>query len=353
MTTPPIVSLPPLPPLPPNAVADAPEPVAAVPGARVPGGVAALVTLLGVALVVMPMTAEPGRILPLAVLGLIAALITPATLGAAPGQWLAPAWRAALSRAGRDDREADADGDAGADTAVSDTGASGTAASGTAAEATAGAMTVPDWRAGLEWWTGWRERLSWGRSNGPRGPNGLRQPNGLRRPGAGRWTGPGTVTAGIAIVLCAVSRLNPNALAGEGLLLLVYLLLLDLPAGAAVRPWLRSRMAAVLTGLAAMGLVLAALDTNPTDSLGIVLGGLAATVVAYLIAAPRRRFRPAPLGVSLPGEPDPAARRWSWRRRPGGEPSAAPPPDPAAAGPATPDGRRAATGDGAPPGPTP
>lgn len=117
------------------------------------------------------------------------------------------------------------------------------------------------------------------------------------RPALGRWfrpaqwAGPGTLTATAAIAECAVSRLNAAALAAEGLLLLGYLLLLDAPTGArwtAAAQWLRSRIRAALAGVMATGLVLAGLAATPSSVASwILLAGLAAAMVAYLVAVPR------------------------------------------------------------------
>jgi hypothetical protein len=109
---------------------------------------------------------------------------------------------------------------------------------------------------------------------------------------AAQWAGPGTVTAAAAIAECAVSRLNAAALAGEGLLLLGYLLLLDAPTGVrwtAAARWLRSRVRTVAAGVVATGLVLAGLAATPSSvAPWVLLAGLAAAMAAYLAAIPRR-----------------------------------------------------------------
>lgn len=107
----------------------------------------------------------------------------------------------------------------------------------------------------------------------------------------GLWTWPGTVAAVAAIIQCAASRLGAVALAGEGLLLLCYLLLLDTPArlpGAAARRWLRLLVPGVLAALAATGALLAVLTATPGASAWITLAGLVAAVAAYLVVLPPR-----------------------------------------------------------------
>jgi hypothetical protein len=109
-----------------------------------------------------------------------------------------------------------------------------------------------------------------------------------------RWAAAGMAAAAAAIAQCAVSSLNDAALAGEGLLLLAYLLLLDVPEGlqtAAARKWLRLRTPAALAGLAVVVVVLAALAVTPSASAWIAIAGLAAAAIAYLTAMPRRADR--------------------------------------------------------------
>ena len=109
----------------------------------------------------------------------------------------------------------------------------------------------------------------------------------------------GTVVAVAVIIECAVSRLDTAAMAAEGLLLLGFLLLLGRPAGLAggtTRAWLRLRLPAVLAGVAATGIVLAALAAVPGSSPWLALGGLAAAAAAYLVAAPRDRSGGSPPG---------------------------------------------------------
>jgi hypothetical protein len=103
-------------------------------------------------------------------------------------------------------------------------------------------------------------------------------------------TAAGTVVAVAVIIECAASRLDTAAMAGEGLLLLGFLLLLGRPAGLAggtARAWLRLRLPAVLGAVAVTGIVLAALAAVPGSSPWLALGGLAAAAAAYVVAAPR------------------------------------------------------------------
>jgi hypothetical protein len=101
----------------------------------------------------------------------------------------------------------------------------------------------------------------------------------------------GTLAATAAIIECAVSHLSTVGLAGEGVLLLAFLLLASTPAALAPEAagrWLRQQVPAALGGLAALVVVFAALEARPVASTWLVIAGLIAAVVAYLIAVPRR-----------------------------------------------------------------
>jgi hypothetical protein len=110
------------------------------------------------------------------------------------------------------------------------------------------------------------------------------------------WAGgPAAVTAMAAIVESAASKLSLTAMAGEGVLLLCYLLLLDAPARLSrsdAGPWLRRLTPRALAGLIAAGVLLAALSVSPAASPWIALAGLAAAVAAYLIVLPVRPGSP-------------------------------------------------------------
>ncbi len=203
--------------------------------------------LAGVVLVLVPVAAEPAWAYPVAVAGLICALIT---LWPQHGLNAARRVRAAIRR-WRTARHGDA-------------------AAGPRAAAAGGAA-------------------------GPAiGPAGQDVPGGTREAVSGVREVAGTAAAVAAIAGCAASRLDTAAMAGEGLLLLVFVLLLGRPAGlagGAVRTWLRLRAPAVLAAVAVTGIVLAALATVPGASPWLALGGLVAAVAAYVVAPPRSRSR--------------------------------------------------------------
>ncbi len=98
------------------------------------------------------------------------------------------------------------------------------------------------------------------------------------------------IAVAAAVVSCAYSRAGTAALAAEGVFILAYLLATGAPAGLA-RPgrWLRLQAFPVLGGLIGTGAVLAALTLHRTASAWLTVAGLAAAVVAYLIALPSAR----------------------------------------------------------------
>jgi hypothetical protein len=96
-----------------------------------------------------------------------------------------------------------------------------------------------------------------------------------------------TVAAVAAIAACAASRAGSAALAAEGMFILGYLLAADAPAslsGRAAARWAGMQVPLLAAGLAAAGVVLAAVAVRPAASAWIVLAGLAAAVAAYLAA---------------------------------------------------------------------
>jgi len=204
----------------------------------------AITALAGVVLVVVPVAADPRGLYSVAVVGLLCALVTGwPQRGAAVARHLAATVRA---RAGIPARAQIAPG-------RSPAAASPDTATAVAAK---------------------------GREPGPPGPDAAERVR----------TAAGTVVAIAVIILCAASRLDTAAMAGEGLLLLGFLLLLGRPAGLAggtARAWLRLRLPAVLGAVAATGIVLAALAAVPGSSPWLALGGLAAAAAAYVVAAPR------------------------------------------------------------------
>jgi hypothetical protein len=117
------------------------------------------------------------------------------------------------------------------------------------------------------------------------------------------WRGPALV-ATAAILSCAFSRAGVAVLAAEGLFILAYLLAADAPP-ALTQParWLRRQAVLVVAGLIATGAVLAAYAVHSAASAWLPAAALAAAVVAYLIALPRRA--PAAAESAPPGPPDP------------------------------------------------
>jgi hypothetical protein len=98
------------------------------------------------------------------------------------------------------------------------------------------------------------------------------------------------IAVGAAALSCADSRAGTAVLAAEGVFILAYLLAADAPAGL-LRParWLRRQVFVVIGGLIGTGAVLAALALHRTASAWLTVGGLAAAVVAYLVALPSAR----------------------------------------------------------------
>jgi len=205
----------------------------------------AITALAGVVLVAIPVAADPRGVYPVAALGLLCALVT-----GWPRRGTAAVRRAAAairSRAGIPAR---------AQIAL---------ARREPAPASTGSAAVP---------------AAAGRAPGPARPDKAERVRAAA----------GTAAAVAVIVECAASRLGTAAMAGEGLLLLGFLLLLGRPAGLAggtARTWLRLRLPAVLGAVAVTGIVLAALAAVPGSSPWLALAGLAAAVAAYLVAAPR------------------------------------------------------------------
>jgi hypothetical protein len=216
----------------------------------------AITALAGVVLVAVPVAAGPRGIYPVAALGLLCALLT-----GWPQRGTAVARRAVVAVRARTGISARGGGPARAQIAPAGRGPAPVSTGGAAAGGERG-MAEP----------------------GAAGP-GAAGPDPAERV----RTAAGTLAAVAVIIECAASRLDTAALAGEGLLLLGFLLLLGRPAGLAggtVVTWLRLRLPAVLGAVAATGIVLAALAAVPGSSPWLALGGLAAAVAAYLVAAP-------------------------------------------------------------------
>jgi hypothetical protein len=110
-----------------------------------------------------------------------------------------------------------------------------------------------------------------------------------------RWRVVGTLAAAAAVAESALGRPGLAALAGEGLLILGYLLLMDapgaMPAAVAAR-WLRLQVPAVCWGTLTAAAVLAVLAVPVPVSAWLVVAGAAAAVAAVLIALPRRPGQP-------------------------------------------------------------
>jgi hypothetical protein len=116
----------------------------------------------------------------------------------------------------------------------------------------------------------------------------------LARPLA-RWPWIGTLAAVAAVAVSALGHPGTALLAGEGLLILGYLLLADAPAAmpgrVAVR-WLRLQAPAAAWAVLASAAVLAGLSVQVRTSVWLVVAGAGAAVAATLIALPRRSRQP-------------------------------------------------------------
>jgi hypothetical protein len=112
---------------------------------------------------------------------------------------------------------------------------------------------------------------------------------------AARWRRGPALAVTVAVITCAASTAGVAVMAAEGLLVLGYLLLADLPAGlpglSGPGRWLRRQLPLLAAGLVAAGAVLAAFAVHQASTAGLTVAGLAAAVAAYLIALPRRELR--------------------------------------------------------------
>jgi hypothetical protein len=106
------------------------------------------------------------------------------------------------------------------------------------------------------------------------------------------------IAVAAAVASCAFTRAGTAVLAAEGLFILAYLLAADAPAGL-TRPgrWFRLQAWLAIPGLIATGAVLAALTLHRASSAWLTVGGLAAAVVAYLMALPARAPRRSDVDV--------------------------------------------------------
>ena len=110
-----------------------------------------------------------------------------------------------------------------------------------------------------------------------------------------RWRAVGTLAAAAAIAECALGLPSLAVLAGEGLLILGYLLLVDapgvMPVAVAAR-WLRLQLRAALWGTLTAATVLVVLAVPVPVSAWLLVAGAGAAVAATVIALPRRPGQP-------------------------------------------------------------
>ena len=109
-----------------------------------------------------------------------------------------------------------------------------------------------------------------------------------------RWRAPGTLAAVAAVIECALGLPGLAVLAGEALLILGYVLLVDSPGGmpgAVAARWLRLQLPAAFWGTLTAAAVLAALAVSVPVSAWLLVAGAGAAVAATVIALPRRPRR--------------------------------------------------------------
>jgi hypothetical protein len=110
-----------------------------------------------------------------------------------------------------------------------------------------------------------------------------------------RWRAVGTLAAVAAVVESALGLPSLAVLAGEGLLILGYVLLVDAPGGmpsAVAARWLRLQLPGAFWGTLTAAAVLAALAVSVPVSAWLLVAGAGAAVAATVIALPRRPGRP-------------------------------------------------------------
>ena len=110
-----------------------------------------------------------------------------------------------------------------------------------------------------------------------------------------RWRTLGTLAAVAAVAESARALPSLAVLAGEGLLILGYLLLVDSPGvmpGAVAARWLRLQLPAAVWGALAAAVVLVVLAVPVPVSPWLLVTGAAAAVAATFIALPRRPGQP-------------------------------------------------------------
>jgi hypothetical protein len=110
-----------------------------------------------------------------------------------------------------------------------------------------------------------------------------------------RWRAVGTLAAVAAVVESALGRPALAVLAGQGLLILGYLLLVDAPGvmrGVVAARWLRLQLPAAFWGTLTAAAVLVVLAVPVPVSAWLVVAGAGAAVAATAIALPRRPGQP-------------------------------------------------------------
>jgi hypothetical protein len=110
-----------------------------------------------------------------------------------------------------------------------------------------------------------------------------------------RWRAVGTLAAAAAVAESALGLPSLAVLAGEGLLILGYLLLVDAPGvmpGAVAARWLRLQVPAAFWGTLTAGVVLVVLAVPVLVSAWLLVAGAGAAVAATVIALPRRPGQP-------------------------------------------------------------
>jgi hypothetical protein len=110
-----------------------------------------------------------------------------------------------------------------------------------------------------------------------------------------RWRMVGTLAATVAVAEAALAQPAPAVLAGEGLLILGYLLLVDAPRampGATAAHWLLRQLPAVVWGTVTVAVVLVVLSVAVPVSAWLLVAGAGAAVAAAVIALPRRPGQP-------------------------------------------------------------
>jgi hypothetical protein len=110
-----------------------------------------------------------------------------------------------------------------------------------------------------------------------------------------RWRAVGTLAAAAAVVESALGRPPLAVLAGQGLLILGYLLLVDAPGvmpGVVATRWLRLQLPAAFWGTLTAAAVLVVLAVPVPVSAWLLVAGAGAAVAATAIALPRRPGQP-------------------------------------------------------------